>query len=481
MNKLSFILLILMVSLFGIPDMSYASSGSCTPTSPYLYCYYNNDYDGDVKIQATGLYLNYYDGRGYFASDITINCQGDKLYLYNGAGSINCGASGCTGVLNSYNAGVYKINLNNYAPLKPTFVCWDGFGTNGYVWKSMYWSTTYYKSVNECSTDDSCSATQYCNIVNPYQIQCSNLLCEPGEVIIDHTCITPTIPAYCTLAGKDTLSECQIYLTQNIDLLVGDLEDKVEAINILQVDIQTKVNIINLLTTDLKVKAQIVNELTENLAERQVYIEKLTVNIDEQTIMIAELENTIAEKAVIIQGLQSSIENQAYMINELTINLAEKAEMIKAFKVENEVQAELIMLMEESFERQAGIVREMGLTIEEDAQIINNLDLELEDQAIFIQELQLQIDEETKIIERLYLSDNDQKELITLLSSNLNETMEYVKTLELKEANLEQAIEQIRLEKEQAEQAEQQKTYLALSLVGIILLFVIYLNRKKYM
>ncbi|NOR84695.1 hypothetical protein GQ473_01115 [archaeon] len=476
MNKTLFIFLILMISVFSVPNMSYASSGSCTPTSPYLYCYYNNNYDGDVKIQATGLYSNYYDGKRYIANDITVNCRGDKLYLYNGAGSINCGSSGCTNVLNSYSAGTYIIKLNDYAPLSPTFVCWDGFGTDGYVWQSMYWSTTYYKSVNECSTDASCGVTQYCSKTNPYQIQCSNLLCKTGEVIIDHKCITPTIPVYCTLAGKDTLSACQLYLSQNIDLLIGDLDDKIEIIKTLEADVQTKVDMINLLTTDLAEKARIVNELTTNLAERQAYIELLTSNIEEQTVMIVALENTVAEKAVIIQGLQTTIENQVYMINKLTTNLAEKAEMIKALNVQNEVQAELMMLMEESFERQAGILREMDLTIEEDARIINNMNLELEDQATFIKELRLQIVEETKIINNLQLSNDDQKEMIALLSSNLEETKAYVSELELKEYNLEQIIEQLRLEKEQV---EQQKIYIALGFISMITLFILFRKRKK--
>ena len=456
--------------------MSYAASGSCSPTSPYLYCSYNNDYDGSVKIQSTGFYINYYDGRGYLASDTTVKCDGDKLYLYNGASSVSCGSSGCSGVLNSYSAGTYTIKLNDYAPLKPTFVCWDGFGSAGYVWYSMSWSTTYYKSINECSSDASCGATQYCSKSNLYQIQCSNLLCKTGEVIIDHKCITPSIPAYCTLAGKTTLSACQLYLSENIDLLLGDLDDKVETIKILNADIQTKVDMINLLTTDLEEKAQIVNELTTNLDERQAYIEKLTTNIDEQTVMISALENTVTEKAVIIQGLQTTIENQVYMINELAANLAEKAEMIKAFQVENDVQAALIKEMESSFERQAVIVREMGLTIEEDALIINNLDLELEDQAKFIKELRLQIDDETKIINNLRLSNDEQKEMISLLSSNLDETKEYIKELELKEFELEQVIEQLRIEKEQA---EQQNIYIALGFIGMIILFILHRTRKK--
>lgn len=476
MNKLLIIFMLLVVSLFNVPDMVNASSGSCTPTSPYLYCYYNNDYDGDVKIQATGLYSNYFDGKRYIAADITINCQGDYLYLYNGAGSISCNGYGCTGSIGKLNDGTHIIDLNKYAPVSPTFVCWDGFGTGGYVWKSLYWSTTYYKSVNECSSDASCGATQYCDNTNPYQVQCSNLLCASGEVIVDHKCITPTIPAYCTLADKTTLSECQLYLSQNIDLLIGDLDTKVETIKSLQADIQTKVDMINLLTTDLEEKAQIVNELTINLDERQAYIEKLSSNIEEQTVMISALENTVAEKAVIIQELQTTIENQVYMINELAANLAEKAEMIKALNVENEIQAELIKQMEDSFERQAIIVRELGLTVEEDARIINNLDLEVEYQAIFIKELRLQIEDEIKIINNLRLTNDEQKEMIALLSSNLDETKAYVAELELKEFNLEQVIEQLRIEKEQA---EQQKQYIIIGGIGFFMVLFFLLKRKK--
>ena len=441
MKNRIFLVLILALSMVFIADEVKAET--CSPSGDYTTCYVNSDYDGYAKIQTTGMYRYLYDGKRYISRDITVECTGDRLYLYNGKGNIDCGPTGCSGVVNSWADGTRTIEIDSYAPISPAFVCWDGFSNDGYVWQSNTWSYVYYAQVQECTTDAACGETEFCDDSNPYEITCANLNCASDEIIIDHKCVTPEIPTLCQNAGITDYYECQIYLAEHINDLQGDLQTKVDQINQLEADIDEKAEIINQLTTDLEVKAQIIENLTTKLEERKAYIEELTTNIDEQTQIINSLENTIEEKAVIIAGLQEEIQNQAQMINELTDNLEEKAVLVKSLQVENERQAELISEMESSFERQADIISRMNNTIEEDADIITSMNESLEHKAQLIKELRLKLEDEQELVKNLRLTVEDQETIVANLRRNLNETQSYVDELELNEDRLQDKIDRL--------------------------------------
>jgi len=64
-NKNYFVLGILLMSMF-IMNVDFTEASTCNPTSPYITCYYNSDYDGYAKIQTTGMYSNTFDGKNTF-------------------------------------------------------------------------------------------------------------------------------------------------------------------------------------------------------------------------------------------------------------------------------------------------------------------------------------------------------------------------------------------------------------------------------
>ena len=148
MNKKYFLLLFLVIFSIIVIQTNDVEAGKCSPSSGYRTCY-ENTASPRVKIETTSMWSWTYDGKKYIARDITVKCPGgDRLTLYSSPGKINCGGGGCSGGLNSWNGqGPWTIKIENYAPISPTFVCFDSSGGD-WVWQSTYWSNTYYKKAN---------------------------------------------------------------------------------------------------------------------------------------------------------------------------------------------------------------------------------------------------------------------------------------------------------------------------------------------
>jgi len=472
MNKIFLGSIFIIMLVFTIS--SATATTSCTPRTGYDFCYT----DGTLKIHGTYIRGWFYNNINYIDTSYNyphkVYCEGgSQTHFFKDLKDLKCGST-CSGQVDTKTTTPAYFFIGDFTPLNnPTFVCHKSGSSWRYIY--YYFGDKWDSRINECQTDGDCKVTQFCSKTNPYIVQCAELNCDSSQIIVDHKCVSPTIPELCQLAGINDIIGCQKYLSEFLDILQGDLDSKVKQISDLQISIEEKSILITKLTSDLEKQTEIVNKLTTNLNERIEYIKELTSNLEEQSLMISYLENTIAEKGIIIKNLQLNLEEQVYIINQLTSNLVEKSILINQLTVENEIQAELIKQMETSFSRQIDIIKNLNLTIQEDAGLIKKMNLTLDQQAELIRSLNLKIEEEIELVRLLNLKISEQEIIISKISKNLEDAKRYADELKLDNERLLKLIE----EEERRMKMEKIIYGVVIGVLFIIILYMIWGRKKR--